>query len=261
MKSRPLAIKTIYYAAINITMNYSGVYLKPRNPIAGGPTVLEFPYTPQIDYSNDVKYDSFNLTHTNYQPYAYARTENPQLTLQCKFSSHTKDHFNISENAIRFLRIYTKMNYGRDDLDRGQSPRILRFFAMGNPVFYNVPVVISRFNITFPEDVDYIKGTANIADNKNTVANVENIGNRRVPTNAGAGRGNYGQPQAQPGPGVTVVNDALQVVGQNAGNVVYLPAFFQISITLLVQQNIAKTVNSFTLSDFASGKLSRDGYI
>lgn len=216
---------------------------------------MEFPYTPQIDYSNDVKYDSFNLTHTNYQPYAYARTENPQLTLQCKFSSHTKDHFNISENAIRFLRIYTKMNYGRKDLDRGQSPRILRFFAMGNPVFYNVPVVISRFNITFPEDVDYIKGTPNIVDNKNTVANIENIGSRRGPTNAA------GLVQAaQPGPGVTVVNDALQVT-QNAGNFIYLPAFFQISITLLVQQNIAKTVNSFTLSDFASGKLSRDGYI
>lgn len=234
--------------------NYSGVYLRPRNPIAGGPTVLEFPYTPQIDYSNDVKYDSFNLTHTNYQPYAYARTENPQLTLQCKFSSHTKEHFAISESAIRFLRIYTKMNYGRDDPDRGQSPRILRFFAMGNPIFYNVPVVISRFNITFPEDVDYIKGTVSTGQNKDAATTVENVGSRRTPTNAA------GQPLARPGPGVSVVNNALQV-RQDAGNSIYLPAFFQISITLLVQQNIARTVKEFTLSDFASGKLSESGYI
>lgn len=241
-------------------MNYSGVYLRPRNPIAGGPTVLEFPYTPQIDYSNDVKYDSFNLTHTIYQPYAYAKTENPQLTLQCKFSSHTVEHFGISENAIRFLRIYTKMNYGREDGERGQPPRILRFFAMGNPIFYNVPVVISRFNITFPEDVDYIKGTPGIVNNRDVPRSVENIGNRSMPTNAGAGRGTYGMPTVTPGDGVTVVNDALQVRTDN-DNVIYLPAFFQVSITLLLQQNIAKTVKQFTLPDFAAGKLSKDGYI
>ncbi len=241
-------------------MNYSGVYLRPRNPVAGGPSVLEFPYTPQIDYSNDVKYDSFNLTHTNYQPYAYARTENPQLTLQCKFSSHTKEHFTISENAIRFLRTYTKMNYGRNDPDRGQSPRILRFFAMGNPIFYNVPVVISRFNVTFPEDVDYIKGEFGTGENKNVASNIENVGNRRTPTNAGGGRGGASMPQAMPEPGVTVVNDAGQVT-ESRKNFIYLPAFFQISITLLVQQNIARTVKEFTLSDFASGRMSKDGYI
>jgi hypothetical protein len=224
-------------------MNYSGVYLRPRNPIAGGPTVLEFPYTPQIDYSNDVKYESFNLTHTIYQPYAYAKTENPQLSLQCKFSSHTVEHFGISENAIRFLRIYTKMNYGREDNERGQPPRILRFFAMGNPIFYNVPVVISRFNITFPEDVDYIKGVPGIVNNRDAPRNVENVGNRAMPTN-----------------GVAVVNDALQT-RTDRDNFIYLPAFFQVSITLLLQQNIAKTVKQFTLPDFAAGKLSKDGYI
>ena len=238
-------------------MNYSGVYLKPRNPIAGGPNILEFPYTPQIEYSNDVKYDSFNLTHTNYQPYAYARTENPQLTISAKFSSHTKEHFNIAERAIRFLRIYTKMNYGRDDVDRGQTPRILRFFAMGNPIFYNVPVVISRFNITFPEDVDYIKGIADFSDAKTSVTSVENVGSRQTATNAGRGAG---QPVATPEPGVTVVNDALQVTSTK-DKFIYLPAVFQVSMSLLVQQNIARTVKEFTLEKFASGQMSNQGYI
>ena len=36
---------------------------------------LRFQYTPQIEYGNDVKYDAYSLTHTNYQPYAYSRTE------------------------------------------------------------------------------------------------------------------------------------------------------------------------------------------
>lgn len=235
----------------------SSVYLMPRNPIKGGPSRLEFPYTPQIDYSNDVKYDSFNLTHTNYQPYAYARTENPQINIQAKFSSHTKDHFLISENAIRFLRIYTKMNYGRNDTDRGQTPRILRFFGFGRN-FYNVPVVISKFNITFPEDVDYIKGKIELGDTRE--AFIQNVGNRLSNTSAGGGRGSAGLPIAVPEEGVTVVTDALTTTNTTE-QFIYLPAVFQISIGLLVQQNIARTVQDFTLEKFASGQMSEFGYI
>jgi len=42
---------------------------------------------------------------------------------------------------------------------------------------------------------------------------------------------------------------------------IYLPVFFTISIGLLVQQNLYKTVNSFNLQDFAAGKLNSQGYI
>jgi len=221
----------------------SGVFLRPTNKI-GDLDILEFPYTPQIDYSNDVKYDQFNLAHTNYQPYAYVRTENPQISLNCKFSAHTKDHFNMSERAIRFLRTYTKMNYGREDEQRGQSPRILRFYAYGNGMFNNIPVVISKFNITFPEDVDYIKGTVNIVDNKQKTTNVENVGSRSTATNE-KGEADLGT--------VTVTAQRDRAI--------YLPAFFQISISLLMQPNIAKTVNEFTLEKFAAGQMSRAGYI
>lgn len=221
----------------------SGVYLAPRNPV-GGLDILEFPYTPQIDYSNDVKYDSFNLTHTNYQPYAYVRSENPQLNLNCKFSSHTKEHFAISERAIRFLRTYTKMNYGREDPERGQPPRILRFFAYGNPIFHNVPVVISKFNITFPEDVDYIKGTVDFSNNKQQVKSAENVGNRDNATND-----------------TSAVDLGTVTITATKDKAIYLPAFFQISISLLIQQNIARTVNEFTLEKFATGQMSKYGYI
>lgn len=221
----------------------SGVYLAPRNPV-GGLEILEFPYTPQIDYSNDVRYDSFSLTHTNYQPYAFVRSENPQLSLNCKFSAHTKEHFAISERAIRFLRTYTKMNYGREDPERGQPPRILRFFAHGNPIFHNVPVVINKFNITFPEDVDYIKGTVDFSNNKTNVQNAENVGNRSVATT-----------------NTSTTDLGTVTVTASKDKAIYLPAFFQISISLLVQQNIAKTVNEFTLEKFATGQMSKYGYI
>jgi hypothetical protein len=217
----------------------SAVYLKPRHPV-GGLTVLEFPYTPQIEYSADVKYDTYSTTHTNYQMFGYTRSENPVISLNCKFSAHSADHFETSVNAIKFLRTYTKMNYGRTDPDRGQPPRILRFFAHGNTLFNDVPVVISKFNMTFSEDVDYVKGS--IDDNGNLVK-TDVVRSAQVPTNAIPNN---------TGPDASTTS--------NKG-VIYLPIFFQISIGLLLQQNMYNAVNEFNLKDFAAGKLSSKGYI
>lgn len=211
------------------------VYLEPKNPI-GDLKRLTFPYTPQIDYSTDVKYDTYNTTHTNYQLYGYTRTENPQLNMQCKFTAHTTEHFNASMFAIRFLRTYTKMNYGRLDEQRGSPPRILRFFAYGEQMFNNVPVVINKFSITFPEDVDYVKG---IFDTQNKVVGTEPSRNPGKPTSETV---------------ATAANPADRTE-------IYLPVYFQISIGLYVQQNLYKAVNQFRLEDFAVGKLGKEGYI
>jgi hypothetical protein len=216
------------------------VYLTVKNKV-GTLEELSFQYTPQIEYSNDVKYDAYNLTHTNYQPYAYSRTENPTINLTCKFSAHTKEHFDHSEYAIRFLRTYTKMNYGRTDAQRGQPPRILRFFAYGNPIFNKVPVVISKFSMTFPDDIDYVKGVFS-PDNKlvDTARDVKKP-TTEVPTDAN------GVPE-------------MVITGQRVKEF-YLPVFFTINIGLLMQPNIYKTVNEFNLDDFSKGAMSSKGYI
>jgi hypothetical protein len=216
----------------------STVYLQPRNPV-GNLKKLDFPYTPQIEYGQEVKYDSYSMSHTNYQTYGYGRTENPSINMTCKFSAHTSEHFNLSAYAIRFLRTYTKMNYGRTDPLRGLPPRILRFFAYGNQVFDNVPVVISKFNMTFPEDIDYVKGT--IDPNSDLYKEIESVRKTNVPTNE-TQEGEVPDTDSRP-------------------KEIYLPVFFTISIGLLVQQNLYKTVNNFNLQDFAAGKLNSQGYI
>jgi hypothetical protein len=213
------------------------VYLTAKNQV-GTLKELRFQYTPQIEYSNDVKYDAYSLTHTNYQPYAYSRTENPTIGLTCKFSAHTKEHFDHSEYAIRFLRTYTKMNYGRTDNQRGQSPRILRFFAHGSPIFNQVPVVISKFSMTFPDDIDYVKGVFS-PDNKL----LETTRDVKKPTTEGPAAGEDGAP------------------AMTKNNEFYLPVFFTINIGLLMQPNIYKAVNEFNLEDFSKGILSSKGYI
>lgn len=224
----------------------STVYLMPTNPVPNSPRMLEFPYTPAIEYSNEVKYDHYSLVHTNYQPLAYAKTDNPQLSVTAKFSSHTVDHFKISERAIRFLRTYTKMNYGRIDEQRGQAPRILRFFALGEPLFHKVPVVIGRFNVNFPEDVDYIKGIFDPEAERDV--NIKEV----QPIGKGSNLADNGQPLKIEVNGTSNRDSKVEF---------YLPAVFTINITLLIQQNIAKTVNEFSLSKFASGAMNKDGYI
>lgn len=261
------------------------VYLQPKNPV-GNLLKLEFPYTPQIEYGVDVKYDSFNLTHTNYQPYAYTRTENPSLSMSCKFSAHTTDHFNQSVNAIRFLRTYTKMNYGRQDPDRGLPPRILRFFAYGPQLFNDVPVVISKFNITFPEDIDYVSGVFDqggalkgpiqkrdpaVATNTAPNSSESSLYTDPMGTTDGesimwAAR----QPKnnTRPSSVTTPQQQQQEQIGMpqdgaaaSYDKTIWLPVLFQVHITLLVQQNLSRTVNEFNLHDFAQGDLVSKGYI
>lgn len=237
----------------------SSVYLKPMKPLAGVVQALEFPFTPTIEYGHDVKYDNYALTHTNYQPYAFARSENPTISLTARFSAHTREHFIQSEYALRFLRSYTKMNYGRKDPQRGQPPRVLRFYAYGTQLFENVPVLINKFSMTFPEDVDYIRG---IYDAKgNLVADPIKTRDPGVASNTLQNQ-TAGLTMKEAGPDGTVDLGTVTVVGKRINEVpMYLPALFQINISLLVQQDTYNTILDFNLDDFSKGNLSKEGYI
>ena len=230
------------------------VYLICKNPIAGL-SRLDFPFTPQIDYNQDVKHDIYGLTHTNYQPYAYTRSENPTISMSCKFSAHTESHFAASEQALRFMRTYSKMNYGRKDPQRGLPPRILNFFAYGATVFNDVPVYLSKFNMVFPEDIDYVTGTF---DSKGQLVSKSRI--NEAPSGV--------QTRDPSVPSTSVQNQDPDGAPSPAGDIknnqtfeISLPILFTVNISLIVQQNLHKTVNEFTLEKFATGELMAKGYV
>jgi len=227
----------------------STVYLKANNPISGVMQPLMFQYTPTLEYSHDVKYDAYQLTHTNYQPNAYSKSENPTINLTARFSAHTTEHFKSSEYALRFLRTYSKMNYGRQDAQKGQPPRILRFFAYGAFIFNNVPVVISKFSTTFPEDVDYIMG---VYDSKGRVTSTFNGGSRTGPRKV---ENPTNETETQNEQYSTSANTTLVEMP------LWLPSIFTINISLMVQQNSYQTVTTFDLDKFSKGALYAQGYI
>jgi hypothetical protein len=66
----------------------------------------------------------------------------------------------------------------------------------------------------------------------------------------------------QPAADGTTDMGTIEVTGQRINEVpMYLPALFQINISLLVQQDSYNTVLDFNLDDFSKGALSKEGYI
>jgi hypothetical protein len=132
------------------------------NSAGGGNTLsLNFPYTPVIRTGHMVHYTEMELTHTNYQPHAFNRSQIQNISISAQFTSQTDLWAKYSLAAIHFMRTITKMRYGQSDDLRGAPPPVLLFSAYGTYMFENVPVVVSNFSITLPNDVDYIDTQVN----------------------------------------------------------------------------------------------------
>ena len=137
-----------------------------RDPLLQGPLLaplqkfggVVFPYSPQVTYSTKATWQGFpNLTHTNYQPQIYARTENPTIALNnCTFTATTLEDATYMFSAMHFFKTVTKMSFGVKDPNRGSPPPVLKFSAYGDAMFRDVPVVITDFTVVYPNDVDYV---------------------------------------------------------------------------------------------------------
>ena len=132
------------------------------NKLGGANTLsLNFPYTPTIRTGTTAQYTEMELTHTNYQPHAFNRSQVQNISVQAQFTAQTDIWAKYCLAAIHFMRTVTKMRYGQNDPLRGAPPPVLYFSAYGSYMFENVPVVVQSFNITLPNDVDYIDTMVN----------------------------------------------------------------------------------------------------
>lgn len=132
------------------------------NALGGGNTLsLNFPYTPNIRTGTQDLYTEMELTHTNYQPRAFNRSQVQDIHISAKFTSQTDLWARYSLAAIHFMRTVTKMRYGQGDPLRGAPPAVLAFSAYGTYMFENVPVVVQNFDVQLPDDVDYVDTVVN----------------------------------------------------------------------------------------------------
>jgi hypothetical protein len=222
-----------------------------------------FPYTPQISTQYMANYSPYNLTHSNFKGYFYQGSNTGEVKITCPFTAQDTFEANYLLAVIHFFRSVTKMFYGQDE-QRGTPPPICLLNGYGGYQFSNHPVVVSSFNYSLPNDVDYIRTT-----NPNNFG--LNLNNRYNPSGVslpagGALAGLNRLLNAIPGglnkgalPRVPAPNT---VAGSVTNNVPasYVPTKMEIDITLIPVQTRSQVSQQFSLKGFANGDLLKGGF-
>ena len=129
----------------------SSPVLKPLKE-AGG---LVFPFTPQISIKSSAKYTPESATHTNFPFQAFKNSDPGSIEIQAPFAVEDPAQALYWIACLHYLRSASKMFSGSDP-KAGNPPPIVMLNGYGNYVFKNIPVVITGFTCTLPQDVDYI---------------------------------------------------------------------------------------------------------
>lgn len=132
--------------------NPNNVLMYPLSQTKG----VIFPYTPQITLSHAAKYNSQNLTHSNYNSYFYENSEVGAIRITADFTSQNVSEGRYMMAVIQFFRTCTKMFFG-NDIFAGTPPPLVYLNGFGAPYLPNVPCVVTSFEQTMPKDVDYIQ--------------------------------------------------------------------------------------------------------
>jgi hypothetical protein len=229
----------------------------------GGTDGVIFPYTPTITTTYSANYEQYDLIHSNYRGLFYKNSRVGDIQLRGTFTAQDTTEANYLLAVIHFFRSATKMFYGQD-AERGTPPPICLLNGYGGYQFSDHPVVISSFNYTLPNDVDYIRTT-----NPNNFG--LNLVNRYNPSGAslpagGALAGLYRLLNAVPGglskgalPRLLAPNT---VAGSVTNNVPasYVPTKMEIDVTLIPVQSRSQVSQQFSLKGFANGDLLKGGF-
>lgn len=143
----------------------AGYLYKAQNPGILAPLQktdgVIFPYVPQIQVTYAAHYGAEELTHSNYKIFQYKNSSVDQITINCDFTAQDNDEANYMLAVIHFFRSVTKMFYGQDQIPKpGTPPPLCYLSGMGEFQFDRHPLVISSFNYSLPNDVDYIRASS-----------------------------------------------------------------------------------------------------
>ena len=231
---------------------------------SGGTDGVIFPYTPTITTTYSANYEQYDLIHSNYRGIFYKNSRVGDIQVRGTFTAQNTTEANYLLAVIHFFRSATKMFYGQDTVLRGTPPPICLLNGFGGYQFSNHPVVISSFNYTLPNDVDYIRTT-----NPNNFG--LNLNNRYNPAGAslpagGSLAGLNRLLNAIPGglkkgalPNVPAPNTVVGSVTNNTPSS-YVPTKMEIDITLIPVQSRSQVSQQFSLEGFANGQLLKGGF-
>ncbi len=255
--------------APNATYLYKAKNPGILKPLANTDGVI-FPYTPAIDTSYTAKYDSYDLTHSNYRGYFYKNSTVENITIKGTFTAQDTREAEYLLAVIHFFRSVTKMFYGQDP-QAGAPPPLVYLSGFGQFQFNEHPCVVSNFSYNLPTDVDYIRATGfnNIGlnlENRRTQSSGPSIGGSLGTVvaiidrlkNAGLNNGSIGY--ISDAEQIAQMNKVNAATAQNSVNSTYVPTKMEISISLFPMQTRSQVSKQFSLEGFAQGRLLSGGF-
>ena len=223
-------------------------------PLKGTDGVV-FPYTPSISMNYRSNYEVSDLVHTNYKQYFYKNSSVEELTITADFTAQDTAEANYLLAVIHFFKTVTKMFYGKDvNPINGTPPPLCYLLGYGQFQFSDHPVLISGFQYTLPNDVDYIRA--------GSVSTIQG-------TNIGAFK------QEKPGFLASLAPSLNRLFGSNLkkGGALTTPAFnplsnpaatyvptkIQLTINAIPIVTRGDIANTFSLENYAKGTLTKKG--
>ena len=138
-------------AVLKVPSNYlNGVFTQIFANYGG----ILFPYTPQITLENKAEYSSVTPLHSNYPINFYKSSGVSDISVTAQITVQNQEDAEYYVGMIRILSALTKMRFGDDPL-AGSPPPVCRFYAYGEYMLKNVPVVVSSFRHDLPDDCDF----------------------------------------------------------------------------------------------------------
>lgn len=141
---------------IDAEWQYFSTALFDKLKATGG---VVFPIQPQVTFATKANYTQLDPVHNNYPFQAYKNSQVDEIMITGEFPVETELDAAYWIAATTFFRTVTKMFFGKGE-NAGNPPIICGLHGYGASVFDNVPVVVTSFSTTFPEDVNYIKCNA-----------------------------------------------------------------------------------------------------
>ena len=118
-----------------------------------------FPYTPNVLVNYRANYDKVSPTHSNFPTYFYQSSEVSDVQINATFTAQSVEEADYMMAMIHFFRSSTKMFYGQD-ANKGQPPPLVSVTGFGQHQFNFHKAVVSQFNYSLPDEVDYIRTSA-----------------------------------------------------------------------------------------------------
>ena len=222
-----------------------------------------WPYTPQVTISHVANYNPVQLTHSNYSAQFYNNSDVADIQISGDFTVQSIEEGQYLMAVIYFMRASTKMFFG-SGANVGNPPPILFLDGYGSHYFPHVPVVVTNFTHTMPNEVDYLQIPVSVTTLEDVPVEPDN-------SNIGQGGGlsdlnqyapNYNSTGTAAGDAKLAANNArsnaTRTQFKTLTSTSRVPTNSTVSVTLRPIYSRKNLHDRFNLNDFAQGKLVAD---